>query len=236
MNRTESSCVICPSGFYCPSGSSQPKECPSGTHANSDGSQCAVVSGLPSSSLTVTVIIVGVTIIDFVHACIFVRCKKLRAANSKCWILTFLILGPLAWFFWWYKHRFVAASQTFPSQVHPLLSDYTSSFEWPHMESSVAVQALPRVTTREIKINRHVKEKRGGSGTVFQATWKGSVYAIKKPHFSGAMTNRDEAKFLMELENQSRLRHPNCVGLYGTQASAQNIVTVFTKSSPSHNM
>ncbi len=79
----------------------------------------------------------------------------------------------------------------------------------------------------DIKINKHVQEKRGGSGSVYQVTWNGNPnYAMKKPHFNGAMTELDEAKFVKELRNQAQLQHPNCVRVYAVCMEKNNVFII----------
>jgi serine/threonine protein kinase len=73
---------------------------------------------------------------------------------------------------------------------------------------------LQHVGYNDIKINEHVKAKRGGTSTVYQVDWKGKQYAMKRPNFVDCMTERQEKLFLRELESQASLRHPNCVGVF----------------------
>jgi serine/threonine protein kinase len=49
---------------------------------------------------------------------------------------------------------------------------------------------------------------------------------MKKPHFAGAMTERDEAKFVKELRNQAQLQHPNCVQVYAVCLEKDNVFIV----------
>jgi len=86
---------------------------------------------------------------------------------------------------------------------------------------------LTQVTSRDVKINQHVKVRSGGSGAVYQVSWNGNPnYAMKKPHFTGAMTERDEAKFVKELRNQAQLQHPNCVQLYAVCLEKNNVFII----------
>jgi serine/threonine protein kinase len=95
------------------------------------------------------------------------------------------------------------------------------------ISSPAFARGLPRIASRDIEINKHVKKKRGGSATVYQATWNGNPnFAIKKPHFVGAMTERDELKFLKELKNHAELRHPNCVEIYAVCLEKNNVFFV----------
>ncbi len=208
MNHVQSSCRTCPSGFFCPDGSSQPSECPSGRQAGegaADASQCAAVSALPLGALAA--IIASVVVVDLFHACVFIRGRIRNVADSKAWIIAALILGPFVWLMWWCMH---------PDTDQPLLSLSLLSHRSPSSDSiDSSHNYIAQVASRDIRINKHVKPKCGGGGTVYQATWNGKLYAIKKPRFIGAMTDCDEAKFVKELENQARLRHPNCVRVYG---------------------
>ncbi len=108
-NHTQSSCSVCPSGFFCPGGASQPSECPSGTQAGqgaADASQCAVYSVpqlLPAA--IVAAIVICVLLVNLVHACFFVRRNAIKLASSKAWILACVMLGPLVWPMWWYRQR-----------------------------------------------------------------------------------------------------------------------------------
>ncbi len=108
-SSTPSACVLCPSGFVCSDGASQPSECPSGLQAGqgaTDASQCIVSAARQLLSTTIAVIIITfVLLANMVHTCFFVRRNFMKVANSKAWIFACLILGPLVWPMWWYKQR-----------------------------------------------------------------------------------------------------------------------------------
>jgi hypothetical protein len=88
-NHTQSSCSICPFGFYCPEGAIQPY--------------------VPA--FTLAAIIACVVLADLVLACVFLCSKRLNVADAKGWILAALLFGPFVWIIWWYKHRDVGPSQ-----------------------------------------------------------------------------------------------------------------------------
>jgi hypothetical protein len=107
-NHTQSSCSVCPSGFFCPGGASQPSECPSGTQAGqgaADASQCTAYSAPQLLPAIVAAIVICVLLADLFHACFFVRRNAIKIASSKAWILACVMLGPLVWPMWWYRQR-----------------------------------------------------------------------------------------------------------------------------------
>ena len=89
-DHLQSSCRSCPPGFLCPQGAVQPH--------------------LPSS--TVAVIVAGVVAVHIILSCIFIRTKHLKVKDAKLWILVVMIFGPIAWLFWWFRHRALNQPQT----------------------------------------------------------------------------------------------------------------------------
>ena len=85
---------------------------------------------------------------------------------------------------------------------------------------------IAKITSHDIKINQSIQAKRGGGGTVYQVSWNGRQYAMKKPHFVGEMTEHDEAKFLKEMQNQACLQHPNCVPVYAYCLEKNNVFMI----------
>jgi hypothetical protein len=107
-SSTPSACELCPSGFFCSDGASQPSECPSGSQAGqgaTDVSQCTAIAARQLLSATVAVSIACVFLADLVHACFFVKRNAMKVANSKPWILACLMFGPLVWPMWWCRQR-----------------------------------------------------------------------------------------------------------------------------------
>ena len=184
-----------------------------------------------AAPLAVIVTITCAVAADFIHAFIFFRSKHLRVADAKGWIFASLMAGPLVWFIWWYywqrcdrRHQFQKKDDSFEfSDNSPAIAANSDHVEL-LVDSPIIARVLPRVTFRDIKINKHVKQRRGGGGTVNQVTWNGNPnYAMKRPHFIDHMTAHDEAKFVRELENQARLQHPNCVQLYAVCLEKNNV-------------
>jgi hypothetical protein len=95
----QSSCRSCPSGFFCPQGAAQPY--------------------LPSSTLAA--IIACVVVVHVILSCIFIRTKRLKVKDAKLWILVVIIFGPIAWLFWWFRHRALEQSQTPGHTLNELL-------------------------------------------------------------------------------------------------------------------
>jgi hypothetical protein len=130
-NHTQSTCRVCPSGFFCPEGAIQPY--------------------LPA--VTLAVIIACVVLADLVLACVFFCTKRLSVAGAKGWILAALIFGPFVWFIWWYKHRDVGASQL----SEPLLLDHSLQNESTAVDSSAIDHASHRIPSRN-DIKQHLKQ------------------------------------------------------------------------------
>ena len=59
----------------------------------------------------VAAIVVSVLLADIVFAYLFFKSNRLNVADSKGWILTSLILGPLAWPLWWLMGLFDRCKQ-----------------------------------------------------------------------------------------------------------------------------
>ena len=90
LDHLQSNCRTCPSGFFCPQGAAQPY--------------------LPSSTLAV--IVACVVAVHIILSCIFIRTKHLKVKDAKLWILVVMIFGPIAWLFWWFRHRALNQPQT----------------------------------------------------------------------------------------------------------------------------
>jgi serine/threonine protein kinase len=182
-----------------------------------------------------------------VHSYVFVRIKALKAADSKLWIAASVIFGPFVWLIWSVREGPRKRSNKVDSNVDIVVSCFlflvllffllaltpvqarisTNASSLQLRTDDKRVNVLTQVASRDVKINHHVKERRGGGGTVYQVTWNGNPnYAMKKPHFTGVMTERDEAKFVKELRNQAQLQHPNCVQVYAVCLEKDNVFIV----------
>lgn len=231
-SRLQSSCSVCPSGFFCPMGASQPIECPAGTQADEGASECTIGAAAAVDTVNaIAFIVTCIVLADLIHALIFYRSKHFHVTDCKNirWILASLMVGPLIWFIWWYymqrcdPRQFQNLEDSVELSVHSSATAVNLDSAELSVDSPVTALVLPRVTFRDIKINKHVKEKRGGAGIVSQVTWKGNNYAMKRPLFVDQMTARDEAKFVKELGNQARLQHPNCVKVYAVCLERNNV-------------
>jgi hypothetical protein len=67
-------------------------------------------------------------VVHVILSCIFIRTKSLKAADGKLWILAVMIFGPIAWLFWWFRHRNMSHSQTPGTWLNqPLLAECEAS-------------------------------------------------------------------------------------------------------------
>jgi hypothetical protein len=99
---------------------------PLGVSGLSIGGQPVAIS---SSSAELSFgIIVGIAgscaIVTIVHAIAFVKSKNLKAADSKVWIITSLLCGPMVWLFW---RLFVRLNKVFPDRQKPHFSTHLAN-------------------------------------------------------------------------------------------------------------
>ncbi len=67
-------------------------------------------------------------VVQVILSCIFIRTKSLKVKDAKLWILVVMIFGPIAWIFWWFRHRALNQSQTPGLSLNqPLLAEPQAS-------------------------------------------------------------------------------------------------------------
>jgi serine/threonine protein kinase len=212
-DHTQSSCSVCPSGFFCPEGATQPYV----------------------TELTLVAIIVSVVVVDVVLACIFFRTKRLSITDSKGWIFAALILGPLVWLCWWLSGRFYQHRQRAlgnDTLEEPLLSGAASyaptptstpapplAAAAPAKTTSVPTYLLPLVPLSMLPplTPSCVCGSAGASGCVYKIEYQGRDVAVKKFH------EHMHDMLRRELKTLQLLAHPNIVRVLAiiTDAASQ---------------
>jgi serine/threonine protein kinase len=210
--------IRCPSEAFSLSGQETCTPC---SARDADAAQCVEASQL------LTYIIVGsVGFLVIANALFFLRhVRQVLLSNASksawgCWLVLAVLTGPLVWIIWFV---FFKGRADKVSMKTLLLSDSQDDSHISLPMAHTSLLGFEIVSSRDVKINMHVPEQRGGGGVVRQAMWHGRTVAIKKPFFDGTMSDHDKKKFVKELEIQARLRHPNCVAVFAVCTEAQDV-------------